>query len=41
MEYEKDIYTEEGMHDYVEADEITAEEQGFMQGYLEAVENVV
>lgn len=36
MEEEKDIYTEEGMEEYVEGDEITAEEQGFMLGYLEA-----
>ena len=32
----KDIYTEEGMENYIEGDEISAEEQGFMLGYLEA-----
>jgi hypothetical protein len=36
MEEEKDIYTEEGMENYIEDDGITAEEQGFMLGYLEA-----
>lgn len=36
MEEGKDIYTEKGMEDYVEGDGISAEEQGFMMGYLEA-----
>ena len=36
MEEEKDIYTEEGTEDYIEGDEISSEEQGFMLGYLEA-----
>jgi hypothetical protein len=36
MEEEKDIYTEEGVGNYVEEDEISSEEQGFMLGYLEA-----
>ena len=36
MEEEKDIYTREGIEDYVEEDGISAEEQGFMLGYLSA-----
>ena len=36
MEEEKDIYTEEGIENYVEEDEISSEEQGFMLGYLAA-----
>ena len=31
---EWDIYFEEKIHDYVEDDEISASEQGFMSGYL-------
>tara|TARA_Y100000310_G_scaffold343975_1_gene454322 strand:+ start:3971 stop:4144 length:174 start_codon:yes stop_codon:yes gene_type:complete len=33
-EEELDIYTEEGIEDYAESDEISPAEQGFMQGYL-------
>lgn len=36
MEEEKDIYTEEGVADYIEEDEISSEEEGFMLGYLAA-----
>jgi len=31
-----DIYTEEGIDDYVDNDGITPSEQGFMSGYLDA-----
>ena len=33
---EFDIYTEEGMENYVDDDGITPAEQGFMKGYLDA-----
>ena len=33
---DKDIYTEEGIENYADEDEISAIEQGFMSGYLEA-----
>ena len=33
---ELDIYTEEGMENYVDDDTITSAEQGFMRGYLGA-----
>ena len=33
---DKDIYTEEGIENYVDEDEISTMEQGFMLGYLEA-----
>ena len=33
-EEELDIYTEEGIDEYVDDDRITPTEQGFMQGYL-------
>ena len=36
MEEEKDIYTKEGIENYIEEDEISSEEQGFMLGYLAA-----
>ena len=36
MEEEKDIYTEEGVEDCIEGDEISCEEEGFMMGYLAA-----
>ena len=36
MEEEHDIYTEEGIENYVDDDTITASEQGFMLGYLDA-----
>lgn len=32
IQEEKDIYTEEGIENYVEEDKITAEEQGFYVG---------
>ncbi|MBU0471715.1 MAG: hypothetical protein KKF65_03760 [Nanoarchaeota archaeon] len=35
-EEELDIYTEEGMENYVDDDGISASEEGFMQGYLGA-----
>tara|TARA_B100001971_G_C18088304_1_gene482098 strand:+ start:398 stop:613 length:216 start_codon:yes stop_codon:yes gene_type:complete len=35
-EEELDIYTEEGIEDCAENDEISPSEQGFMQGYLGA-----
>jgi len=31
-----DIYTEEGIEEYVDDDSISPEEQGFMRGYLGA-----
>ena len=31
-----DVYSEEGASELREADEISAEEEGFMMGYLEA-----
>ncbi len=33
---ELDIYTEEGIDEYVDDDSITPSEQGFMKGYLGA-----
>jgi|TARA_B100001964_G_C14258134_1_gene613592 hypothetical protein len=33
---ESDIYTEEGIEEYVDEDSISASEQGFMKGYLGA-----
>jgi len=36
MEEEKDIYTEEGVEDCMDADKISTEEEGFMIGYLAA-----
>ena len=33
---DKDIYTEEGIENSVDEDEISSIEQGFMLGYLEA-----
>ena len=33
---EMDIYTEEGIDEYVEDDSISPTEQGFMKGYLGA-----
>ena len=33
---EFDIYTEEGMENYVDEDSISASEEGFMSGYLDA-----
>ena len=35
-EEELDIYTEEGMENYVDDDGISASEEGFMKGYLDA-----
>ena len=37
-EDELDIYTEEGIENYVDDDSITPSEQGFMTGYLGAQE---
>jgi len=37
-EYEEyDIYTENGVSDYVDNDEINSMEEGFMRGYLASV----
>jgi len=36
MQEEFDIYTEQGIENYADDDEISALEQGFMSGYLEA-----
>ncbi len=33
---ELDIYTEEGIEEYVDDDGISASEEGFMKGYLDA-----
>jgi len=33
---EFDIYTEEGMENYIDDDSISASEEGFMKGYLGA-----
>jgi len=33
---DKDIYTEEGIENSIDEDEISSTEQGFMLGYLEA-----
>lgn len=35
-EEELDIYTEEGIEEYVDDDSISPSEEGFMQGYLGA-----
>ena len=35
-EEELDIYTEEGIEEYVDDDSISASEEGFMKGYLDA-----
>mgnify|MGYP001604349656 CR=1 FL=1 len=35
-EEELDIYTEDGIDEYVDDDSITPSEQGFMKGYLGA-----
>ena len=34
FELDRDIYTEEGVDEYCEDDEINPREEGFMQGYL-------
>jgi len=34
FEKEMDIYTEEGLDEYFENDEISSREEGFMLGYL-------
>jgi len=36
MEQELDIYTEEGVENYIDDDCISASEEGFMLGYLES-----
>ena len=36
MEEEFDIYTEEGIENYVDDDSISSAEEGFMLGYLDA-----
>jgi|TARA_B100001964_G_C14256004_1_gene612477 hypothetical protein len=36
MEEELDIYTEQGIEEYVDEDSISSMEQGFMIGYLSA-----
>ena len=36
VQEEPDIYTEEGIEEYVDDDSITPSEQGFMKGYLGA-----
>ena len=35
-EEELDIYTEEGIDEYIDDDSISPTEQGFMKGYLDA-----
>ena len=35
-EEELDIYTEEGIEEYIDDDSISASEEGFMIGYLDA-----
>ena len=37
LELDRDIYTEEGVNDYSDNDEIDSREEGFMQGYLASV----
>lgn len=37
FEKEVDIYTEEGVDNYCENDEIDTKEEGFMIGYLAAI----
>jgi hypothetical protein len=32
--FDEDIYNEDGIYEYIESDEICAEEEGFMMGYL-------
>lgn len=34
--YKEDFYNEESMEELVDDDQITPEEAGFMQGYMEA-----
>ena len=36
IEEELDIYTEEGIDEYMDDDSISPSEQGFMKGYLSA-----
>ena len=36
IEEELDIYTEDGIDEYMDDDSISPSEQGFMKGYLEA-----
>lgn len=36
QELDEDVYSEEGLNDLVEWDEISEEEAGFMMGYMEA-----
>ena len=36
QELDEDIYSEEGLNDMVEWDEISEEEAGFMMGYMDA-----
>jgi len=36
FEKEMDIYTEEGVDEFFENDEISSREEGFMLGYLDA-----
>jgi hypothetical protein len=36
FELDRDIYTEEGINEYSENDEINSREEGFMLGYLGA-----
>ncbi len=35
-ETEKDIYTSEGVEDYIDDDQLSGWEEGFMSGYLSA-----
>lgn len=37
FELDRDIYTEEGVDEYFENDEINGSEEGFMLGYLSSV----
>lgn len=37
FELDRDIYTEEGISEYFENDEIDSREEGFMLGYLASV----
>jgi len=36
FDLDRDIYTEEGVNNYCENDEIDSREEGFMLGYLDA-----
>ena len=36
QELDEDVYSEEGLNDLIEWDEISEEEAGFMMGYMEA-----